>query len=345
MKFTYEDIIQQLEKKIYHPIYFLTGDESYFIDEIARKIETNVLTDNEKEFNLTIFYGREVNAQLVREQAMRYPMMSDYQVVIVREAHEIPKIDGLTTYFKNPQQSTILVLCYKSKVPKNLQNSIEKYTCYFESKKISITRLPQWIQSFVIQHGYSITEKASYLLVESIGDDLKNIINELQKILINIPENCEITEDNIQEFIGFSRGYSIYEWIEALSLRNEAKANSIMFHLSKLKDKDLSFITLPLLFDFFIKVLIYLENVGKYKIEELCAKLEIKSWQLKRYEIAAKHYSRPNILWILHQIRIYDLKNKGVENLSFSGTDLLIELNAKILHSNELCHHQMVNQL
>lgn len=332
MKFTYEDIRTQLAKKIYHPVYFLSGEESYFIDDISRVIEETVLSETEKEFNLFILYGREVTAEQVREQALRYPMMSDYQVVIVREAQDLQKLDELLPYIKQPLQTTILVLCYKGKVSKSLLKHLEQHTCYFESRKIPLTRLPQWVQTYVTGQGYVISEGAAYMLVETIGDDLTALINELQKMMISLPQGEKITEQLVQEMVGFSREFSVYEWLDALSKRDRTSANRIVYHLSQSRNKEIFFIVLPMLFDFFVKVLIYQENTGKVKEEELCAMLGIYKTYLKRFEIAAKNYTREKILYILHQIRIYDLKNKGVDNVSTTPGELLKELNAKILY-------------
>jgi len=335
MEATYREIINDLKKKIYHPVYLLAGEESYFIDSISDTIEDSVLTDDEKEFNQAVLYGRDIDISTVTDYVKRYPMMSNYQVVIIKEAQDLQNIDQLSSYVEKPVPSTILVLCYKNKTPdkrKSLYKAIQKNGIYFESKRITLNKTPDWIKEYMMSLGYTITNKATMLITEFVGNDISKIVNETGKLIINIPRGNEITDTHIEQNIGISKDYNIFELTNALAQKNIFKANKIVFHFASNKKEDPIFAALPMLFDFFSKILIYQENAAKSDPKELASLLGVSPYYLDEYKLASKAYGREKLLKIISYFREYDLRSKGVDNATTDGGELLKELIFKILH-------------
>ncbi len=227
---TCDQIIGNLKNKIYHPVYFLMGEEPYYIDEISDYIEKNVLTESEKEFNQTIIYGRDTSVQAIVSAAKRYPMMANYQVVIIKEAQDVQKIEELEKYLENPLQSTLLVIGYKYKKidkRKTFSKLIDKKGVLFESKKLYDNQVPGWINDFVGRKGYRITPKATAMLADYLGTDLSKIVNEISKLILIIPEKAEINENLVEQNIGISKDFNIFELQNAIGTRNIFKANQI----------------------------------------------------------------------------------------------------------------------
>lgn len=335
MEATFNEIISDLKKKIFYPVYLLAGEEMYFIDKISDTIEETVLTEEEKAFNLSVLYGREVDVVTILDYVKSYPMMSNYKVVIIKEAQDLSQIEQLSAYVENPLPSTILVLCYKNKTPdkrRSLYKSVIKNGVYFESKRITINKTPEWIKDYILSLGYTITPKAAMLITEFVGNDISKIVNEIGKLIINIPKGSEINDHHIEQNIGISKDYNIFELTNALAHKNILKANKIVFHFASNKKEDPIFAALPLLFDFFTKVLIYQENAAKTSAKELAALLGVHPYYLEEYQVAAKSYPREKLIKIIGYFREYDLKSKGVDNVSADGGDLLKELIFKILH-------------
>ena len=219
----FERIKLDLKNKIYYPVYFLCGEEPYFIDNISDYIENELLNESEKEFNQTVIYGKETDIQGIISYAKRYPMMSNYQVVIVKEAQDLVNIDDLVSYVEHPLNSTILVICYKYKKidkRKKLIKLIEKNSVFFESAKLYDNKVPDWITGWLKLEGYGISLKAALLLSDYLGNDLLKITNELEKLFINIPKGSEITTNHIEENIGISKDYNIFELQNALGSRD-----------------------------------------------------------------------------------------------------------------------------
>ncbi|MEG2337318.1 MAG: DNA polymerase III subunit delta, partial [Bacteroidales bacterium] len=206
---TYEQIIAQIDAKKFAPLYFLSGEESYFIDLIVEHIENTILTESEKDFNQTILYGRDTDMNTLISMAKRYPMMAEYQVIVVKEAQVLEKqLDLLTEYLKNPLPSTILVFAYKYKKldkRKAISKILDKKACVFDSLKLKENQLPVFVQNYVQNKKYRIQHKATLLLIESLGNDLGKIVNELSKLMINIPKETEINDQHIEYFIGISK--------------------------------------------------------------------------------------------------------------------------------------------
>lgn len=335
MEVSYKDIISDLKKKIYHPVYLLAGEESYFIDKITEIIEETVLSPEEKEFNQAVLYGRDVDVPTIIDYVKRYPMMSNYQVVIIKEAQDIQSIEQLASYIEKPVPSTVLVLCYKNKTPdkrRSLYKSIQKNGIYYESKRITLGKTPDWIKEYMMSLGYTITNKATMLITEFVGNDISKITNEISKLTINLPQGTEINDNHIEQNIGISKDYNMFELTNALGSKDLYKANKIIFHFASNKKEDPIFSSVPLLFEFFTKVMLYQENATRATSKEMASLIGVNPYFLDQYKEASRHYKREKLISIIGYLREYDLRSKGVENASTSGGELIKELVFKILH-------------
>ncbi len=331
---TFEQIIQNLQNKIYHPIYLLHGEESYFIDEISNYIEKNVLDEMEREFNLSILYGRDCTVDAIVGAAKCYPMGANYQVIIVKEAQDIPKIEELAEYAEKAVPTTILVLAHKNKKVDSRKvffKRVDKIGATFESKKLYDNQVPAWIRDFVAKKGFSIDTKSSNLLLEYLGGDLSKIANELEKLMLNIPAKSEITPNVIEKYIGISKDFNVFELNKALATKNILKANQIITHFAlNPKDNPIQKV-IPIMFSFFLKLLLYQTNVKKATPADL--KAIVGTPFMTEYENAARLYNVQKTAMIISYLREYDLKSKGVDSTAFvDGGDLLKELVFKILH-------------
>jgi DNA polymerase-3 subunit delta len=331
---TFDDIIKNLNNKVYSPIYLLMGEESYYIDVISDYIENNLLDASEKEFNQSVLYGRDVDVPTLVSYVKRYPMMANYQVVIVKEAQDIKKIEELLPYAENPLKSTILVLCHKyGKIDKrkSFYKTVSKQGVVFESAKIYDNQVPGWITDYLKKHNYSISSKASLLLAESLGTDLGLIVNELSKLIINIPAGTEINPLHIEQNIGISKDFNTFELCRALEQRNNYKANQIVLHFAQNEKENPLQKIISSLYISFSKVLIYHYIQDKSK-NNVAAVLSINPFFVSDYVAAAQNYSRAKLFRIISFLREYDLKSKGVDNISASDGELMKELIYKILH-------------
>ncbi|RLD56624.1 MAG: DNA polymerase III subunit delta [Bacteroidetes bacterium] len=331
---TFDQIIGDLKNKIYRPVYFLYGEEPYYIDEISNFIENTVLTDIEKEFNQTIIYGRDTNVNAIISNAKRFPMMANYQVVIIKEAQYVDKIEELGSYIENPLGSTLLVINYKYKKidkRKSIYKKITKKGILFESPKVYENKIPGWISNYVGKKGYSITPKASIMLTEFLGTNLSKIVNEIGKLVINIPENSQIDDVLIEKNIGISKDFNIFELQKALGTKNILKANQIA-HYFAANPKDNPLVkTIVLLFGYFSKLLIYQQLKDKSN-RNAASELGVNPFFVKDYQTAARYYSFQKLTRIISYLKEYDLKSKGVGSVSATDGELLKELLFKILH-------------
>ncbi|MBN1250707.1 MAG: DNA polymerase III subunit delta [Bacteroidales bacterium] len=331
---TFDQIINDLKKKDYKAIYFLMGEESFYIDQITNYIANNVLSESEKAFNQIIVYGKDADALKIDNLAKRYPMMTKYQVVIVKEAQHIKNIDQLSFYASKPLNSTILVLNYKYKTldkRKKLYKEIEKNGLIFESKKLYENQVPAWINSYLSKKKYNIDPIASALLTEFLGTNLSKIANELDKLIISLPENTVIKTSHIEENIGISKDYNNFELQNALIAKDILKANRIIDHFGKNQKENPIVLTINSLFFFFKKVLIYHFTKDKSS-RSIASVLQINPFFVKDYQMAAKKYNTKKVVDIISYLREYDLKSKGLGNISAAPEDLLRELIFKILH-------------
>lgn len=334
-KQTFEQIIGDLKNKIYHPIYFLSGDEPYYTDKISDFILKNVLTEAEKSFNQSILYGKESDAALITNTAKRFPMMANYQVVVVREAQEVKNFENLIYYFEKPLKSTILVLNYKYKSldkRKKIYKTLQENALIFESKQLYPDKIPGWISSYLKPKGLGIEPKAAVLLTEFLGNELQKIENEIQKLIITLPENMKIINaDHVERNIGISKEFNNYEFQNALVNRDVVKANRIIRYFASNQKNHHITQTITHLYFFFTKILIFHALKDKSR-QNVASQLKINPFFVSDYEKAARTYSISKTILIISWLREYDMKSKGFGNVSSQAEDLLKELSFKIIH-------------
>ncbi len=325
------------------------GEEPYFIDMISDYIESNVLDESEKEFNQSVLYGRDITAADVIGAAKRFPMMSEHQVIIIKEAQNIKDLVGkekegdkakdktklpFETYIENPQKSTILVICYKYKTidkRTSVAKLIDKNAALFDSKKIYDNKVPDWINNYLKGKEYTVGPKASALLTEYLGTNLSKVSNELDKLMINLPPKSEITVEHIQTNIGISKDYNVFELQTAIGSKEVLKANRIINFFSSNEKEHPMVMTITSLYGYFCKMLTYHFLQDKSKASVASA-LGVHPFFVGDYEKAAKNFSLGKLKSIFGYLREYDLKSKGVDRGSASEGELLKELVFKIMH-------------
>ena len=333
---TCDDILKELRAKQYRPVYYLMGEEPYYIDLIADYITDNILTETEKEFNLTVVYGADVDIATVINAAKRYPMMSEHQVVVVKEAQNIRNMEELSYYLQKPLLSTILVICHKHGVldrRKKLAAEIEKTGVLFESKKVKDAQLPAFITSYIKRKGIDVEPKATAMLADFVGADLSRLTGELEKLIITLPKgHTRVTPEQIEKNIGISKDYNNFELRSALVEKDVLKANKIIKYFEENPKTNPIQMTLSLLFGFFSNLMLayYAPEKSEQGIANM---LGLRTpWQAKDYLAAMRRYNGVKTMQIIGEIRYADAKSKGVGNPSLSDGDILRELVFKILH-------------
>lgn len=332
---SFEKIMTDLKAKKYAPIYFLMGDESYFIDKITNYIADKVLPESEKAFNQSVLYGKDTDIRTVITTAKRFPMMAEHQVLIVKEAQHLKRIDDLAYYAEKPLKSTILVFNYKFKTldkRKKVYKLLKKKAVLFESKKLYDYQIPEWIKKYLASKKIGLSPEAGRLLADSLGNDLSKITNELDKLIITIPAGqSQITPDLIEKNIGISKDFNTFELQKALVKKDVLKANRIINYFGQNQREHPMVLIISSLFFFFKKVLLF--HFLPNKTDRIAASaLKINPYFVKEYKQAAQKYSPRKTVEIISLLRQYDLKSKGVENASASPGELLKELIFKILH-------------
>ncbi|WP_411030607.1 DNA polymerase III subunit delta [Spongiimicrobium sp. 3-5] len=316
------------------PVYFLMGDEPYYIDKISEFIENNVLAEEERGFNQMVMYGKEVSVDDIVSNAKRYPMMAEKQVVVVKEAQHLSRtIDALSSYVEKPLDSTVLVLCYKyNKLDKRkrLYKSIQKHGVLFESKKLYENQVSEWIRKVLHGKGRRIDPKACMLLVEFLGTDLSKINNELEKLQLVIPKETGITAEAIEENIGISKDYNNFELKKAIGERNITKATRIITYFAQNPKDNPLVVTVTLLHNFFTQLLNY-HGLSDHSPRNVASVLGVSPYFVGEYKIAAKNYPMKKVSQIISHLRELDLKGKGVGATNISHGDLLKELLVKII--------------
>jgi len=311
------------------------GEEVYYIDKISDYIQDNVLSEEEKGFNQMVLYGRDVTIEDIVGHAKRFPMMADKQVVIVKEAQDLSRtIDKLVEYAKNPQPSTVLVLCYKYKSldkRKTVYKTIKKTGLIFESKRLYDNQVPDWIRRTLSTKGYKITPKASQMLVEYLGTDLSKINNELEKLQIVLPQGTEISPLHIEKNIGISKDYNNFELLKAIGSRNSAKAFKIVNYFGDNPKDNPMVVTVSLLFNFFSRLL-QLHGMNDKSPRSVTSALRVNPYFVNEYIDAASNFPMRKVSGIIAIIREFDLKSKGVNSNAVPQKDLLKELLVRILH-------------
>ncbi len=333
---TYEEILKELKAKQYYPIYYLMGEEPYYIDLISDYITDNVLTETEKEFNLTVVYGADVDIATVINAAKRYPMMSEHQVVVVKEAQAIRNMEELSYYLQKPLNSTILVICHKHGTldrRKKLAAEIEKQGVLFESKKVRDAQLPAFITSYMKRRGIDLEPKAIAMLADFVGADLSRLAGELEKLIITLPKNqTRITPELIERNIGISKEYNNFELRSAIVEKDVLKANKIIKYFEENPKTNPIQMTLSLLFGFFSNLMLSYYAPDKSE-QGIASFLGLKTpWQSREYLAAMRRYSGVKTMRIIGEIRYADAQSKGVGNVSLKEGDILRELVFKILH-------------
>lgn len=328
-------ILQNLKKKIYHPVYLLEGDEPYFIDLVSNYIEKNVLSDSEKGFNQTIFYGKDTEERTIAHAALRYPMMADKQVIIVREAQSLKKIEELGPYAEKPLASTILVLNYKYK---NLDKRTRLYKAIaakgvvLSTKKLNESRVPSWVENYLKQHNYTIDHQACQILTDSLGNDLGKIANELNKLIIAVKDTNHLKPVHIEKNIGISKDYNLFELQDALVSKNVLKANRIINYFGANPQQHPIQMTIAVLFGFYSK-LFAIHFMSDKSEQGVIRKMGGNPFFIKKLITASKKYHPTKLYEIIGILRDYDLKSKGMGvSTLIDPVDLQKEMIYKILH-------------
>lgn len=336
-EFTYESICKDIADRKYAPVYVLMGEEPFFIDQITDLLVDNVLTEEERDFNQSIFYGADADAVSVINAARRFPMMAEHQLIVVKEAQLMRDIELLTAYVKHPLASTVLVINYKYKSldrRKNLAAAVEKNGILFESKKIPDYKMPGFITGLLQQRSLSIDVKAAQMLSDFLGNDLNRLSKELDKLAIIMAEtgSKRVTPELIERNIGISKEYNNFELIKALSAKDVLKANRIAQYFEKNPKNNPLQMTLAVLFNYFSNLLIAYYSKDKSESGLMAAMGLRSAFQLKDYQMGMKHYSAMKVFLSIGEIRKTDASSKGVDNASASDADLLKELLYKIMH-------------
>lgn len=336
-EFTYESICKDIADRKYAPVYVLMGEEPFFIDQITDLLVDNVLTEEERDFNQSIFYGADADAVSVINAARRFPMMAEHQLIVVKEAQLMRDIELLTAYVKHPLASTVLVINYKYKSldrRKTLAAAVEKNGILFESKKIPDYKMPGFITGLLQQRSLSIDVKAAQMLSDFLGNDLNRLSKELDKLAIIMAEtgSKRVTPELIERNIGISKEYNNFELIKALSAKDVLKANRIAQYFEKNPKNNPLQMTLAVLFNYFSNLLIAYYSKDKSESGLMAAMGLRSAFQLKDYQMGMKHYSAMKVFLSIGEIRKTDASSKGVDNASASDADLLKELLYKIMH-------------
>ena len=335
-----EDILKRLKENEYAPIYFLLGNEVFYIDEITEYIEENALQESQKGFNQIIIYGKDVDVQDIINNAKRFPMMSERQVVIVKEAQEIQNLslqegqEILMNYVQNPLPSTILVFAYKNKSidkRKTFFKTLEKHAIVVESKKLYDSQIPDWVSQYVSEKGHEVELNATQILVDYIGNDLERLSNEIKKILINYSEKTIITPGIVQKYVGISKDYNAFELQRAIAVKDIIKANQIVNYFGSNTRTNPIIPVIALVFNFFSKLLIIHQSTDKNR-NKLAQLTGVNPYFINEYIHASHNYPLGKVIQNIHYIREADLRSKGVGVGSIKEGEILKELVYKLLH-------------
>ena len=328
-------LVNDIKNRKLKPIYFLMGDEPYYIDGVSDYIEKNVLSEEEKGFNQMVLYGRDVSIDDIVANAKRYPMMAEYQVVIVKEAQDLSRtIEKLAEYANNPQPSTILVINYKYKTidkRKTLYKTLQKVGVVFESKKLYENQVADWIRRTLSSQNYTIVPKAAQMLVEFLGNDLSKISNELDKLKIILPKGTQITPEHVEVNIGISKDYNNFELRKAVGERDTLKAFQIINYFAENPRDNPMIVTVSLLFSFFSQLL-HFHGLHDKSPRNVASSLKINPYFVNEYILAAKNYPMKKVSAVVSTLREFDVKSKGVGANALPQGDLLKEMLVRILN-------------
>jgi len=335
---SFDGIMGDLKERKFLPVYYLMGDEPYYIDQISDYIAEHVLQPEERDFNQTILFGSDVNASQIADAARRYPMMSEYQVVIVKEAQNIKNTEALEKYFKAPMASTILVMCHKNGTidgrKREYVKAIQAAGVLFESKKLRDRDLPPFIEAYLKRKNVSIDPKSTQIIADSIGSDLSRLTSELDKVCLSLPENDKkVTPQVVEEQIGVSKDFNSFELRDAIVNRNVFKANQIVKYFDDNPKAGSIYSFLPMLFNYFQNLMIAYYAPNNKSQERVAEWLELRNpWAAKDYMTGMRNYSGLKVMQIIGKIREIDAKSKGLDNPNTPPGELMKELIFYILH-------------
>lgn len=329
-----DDIIKEFKAKTIKPLYLLHGEEPYFIDTVTKAAEQHILDKNERDFNLTILYGKDVNLDQLLERVKQYPMMAERQVVIIKEAQHVRSWDKLNAYFENPVSSTVLILAHKYKkadTRKKFVKSINKNGSIFLSKKLYENQIASWIENYLSGKAYKINQKAAAMLVDHLGTDLSRITTELDKLMIILQKETIISAAHIEENIGISKDYNAFELINAIAVNNIFKANQIIYYFEKNPKAGPLVVIISSLFNFFESLM----KVQFLKIQDLngiMKGIKVTYPAAKNIMAAKRYFNIKKVAQNIQTLHQYDLKSKGINRGSAEDGDLLKELVFLLLH-------------
>lgn len=331
----YNQIITDLKDKKYSPVYFFEGEEPFFMDRISDYILENVLTEDEKGFNQTILYGKDLSIDAIMTASKRFPMMAERQVVVVREAQNIKNIEDLASYVEKPMHSTILVFNYKYKTidkRKKLYKALQKNGVYLESKPLYENQIPLWISNYLKEKNLGIDPRAAQMIADFVGSDLQRIVNELEKVTISLVPGTSIMPDDVEKNIGISKDYNVFELQKALGNRDILKSNRIINYFIDNEKQNPFTLIIGNLVTFFRKILIYHSIENKNDRTLVAQKLGVNPFFINDYSNAASKFSLDKAVTIISMMREYDLRSKGARGGTATNGELLRELVFKILH-------------
>ncbi len=331
---TFAAILKDLQKGKFAPLYFLHGEESYYIDYIADYIKENALTEAQRDFNQHIFYAKETDPQDVLNTARRYPVFAERQVLLVREAQDFRNMDLFVDYVKKPVPSTILVFSHKHKTAdkrKAFYKAIKDKAVVLESSKLKEYKVPEWIGQHLSTSNYKIKPKANQLLADHIGNDLSRLVNELDKLMLNLGDRKEITSTDIEKYIGISKDYNSFEFKDAVSSRNFGKAFGILNYFKHNPKAGPYPFLMALLYGYF-SVLFALQRVRNLGTREMAQAVGMPEFIVKNYASGLKHYDLNKSKSIIGLLAETDMKTKGVDSGSMDNYDIIIDMVYKIMH-------------
>ncbi|MDF2157701.1 DNA polymerase III subunit delta [Algoriphagus sp. CAU 1675] len=337
---TPQAVFKELKEKKFAPIYFLEGEEPFYIDLITDFIEKNAIPEHERGFNQVVLYGKDANVGLILNNARKFPMMAERQVVIVKEAQSIPDLGKeeqqklLINYIQNPLPSTILVFAHKYKKLDGrlaLAKELDKRAIFVRSDKVSEYKLTGWIDEYIRDLGHTIEPKASQLLADSIGNNLEVLTNEVGKMLINFQGPTQITTQHISQYIGINKDYNNFEFLKAIGFRDVGKANKIIHYFSQNPKNHPVIPLFSLIYTYFTRIAMVHQASGASEAQ-IASMIGLPPFVAKEYLAAARNYKMGKVIEVFRYIKEADLRFKGVDSGSMSDAEILRELVYKILH-------------
>ena len=332
---TERQLLSDLAAGQYSPVYLLTGEENYYIDKISNYFEEHTVATENRDFDQTVVYGRDTNMKAVVDTAKRYPMLSPRQLVLVKEAQDIPirEWEALVAYLDNPQPTTVLVLCYRHKdmdKRTSVYKALGKKGVVFEGRHPRDYEMPAWIATYVKDHGYAITERAATIIAENIGNDLGNVSNEVDKLFVALPAGTTINDEIVERNIGISKDYNIFELQKAIAQRNVVLCTRIVNYCAA-NPKELPIqMVVATLYSYFTKAMAYIQLTDK---KDAAKAIGVSPYALKDYDIVARNYNLNKLASCIGYLRDTDLRSKGVRNAgTVTDSELLKELLFKIIH-------------